>query len=93
MSIESYEFSDMYHPEVISANETAVVLETNVLPWLSLNKEDAIALSKHFNLTAYDIDCSEFKALQIDANQADEDHYDECVAIQADKIKINKSIN
>ena len=47
MNIKDYEFSDMYSPEIVSANQTAVVLETNVLPWLSLNKDDAIALAKH----------------------------------------------
>ena len=55
MSIEKHKFSDMYVPKVLSANQTAVVIETNKLPWVSLDKSDAIALAKHFNLTAKDI--------------------------------------
>jgi len=58
-----------------------------------INKSDVIALAKHFNLTAHDIDCSEFKALQTDADATDEAHFDEIVQIQADKIKINKRVN
>jgi hypothetical protein len=55
MSIERHEFSDMHSPKVLSANQTAVVIETNKLPWVSLDKSDAIALAKHFNLTAEEI--------------------------------------
>jgi len=35
----------------------------------------------------------EFKALQEYSDQADEDHWDECAKIQADKIKINKRLS
>ncbi len=93
MSIEDYEFSgDICPPKVLNANQTAVVLET-IGKWLALDKNDAIALAKHFKLTAHDIECSEFKALQDYSNQADEDHWDECIKIQADKNKINKRLS
>ena len=94
MSIEDYVFSgDIYPAKVLSANEVAVVLETKDKPWMALDKGDAIALAKHFNLTAHDIECTEYKALCADLNQVDEDHFDELVEIQANKIKSNKSIN
>tara|TARA_R110000772_G_scaffold248400_1_gene362414 strand:+ start:476 stop:646 length:171 start_codon:yes stop_codon:yes gene_type:complete len=56
MNIEQHEFSDMYMPKVLSANEIAVVLSVEELPWVSLNKEDTIALAKHFKLTSADIE-------------------------------------
>ncbi len=53
MSIKEHEFSDMYMPKVLSANDVAVVLNVEDLPWLAINKEDVIALAKHFNLKEY----------------------------------------
>ena len=94
MSIENHEFTGDIRPiKVLSANQTAVVICTKNIPWLALDKNDAIALAKHFNLTAYDIDCSEFKELQIDANQADESHHDEIVSIKATAINTSKRIS
>ena len=55
MSILNYEFSDMYMPKVLDANETAVYLEVEELPWVGLDKNDAIALAKHFKLTSDDL--------------------------------------
>jgi hypothetical protein len=50
MNIKDYEFSDMYMPKVLSANDIAVCLNTEDLPWVSINKADVIALAKHFDL-------------------------------------------
>mgnify|MGYP003629194747 FL=1 len=55
MSILNYEFSDMYMPKVLNANETAVCLEVKELPWVGLDKSDVIALAKHFKLTSEDL--------------------------------------
>jgi len=55
MSIEGYEFSDMYEPKVLSANSVAVALDTNGVAWIALNKNDVIALAKHFKLTREDL--------------------------------------
>jgi len=87
--IEMHDFNDEDVHAQIEGDEVWIVATA----YSALQKRDVIALAKHFKLTAYDIDCSEFKALQIDANQADEDHFDECVKIQADKIKINKRLS
>lgn len=38
-------------------------------------------------------DCTQVKDLREELDQADEDHFDECVRIQADKIKINKRLS
>lgn len=55
MSILNYEFSDMYMPKVLNANDTAVCLEVNELAWIGLDKNDVIALAKHFKLTSDDL--------------------------------------
>jgi hypothetical protein len=55
MNILNYEFSDMYMPKVLNANETAVCLEVKELPWIGLDKQDVIALAKHFKLTSDDL--------------------------------------
>ena len=55
MDIEKHEFSDMYTPKVLSANDTAVCLEVKELPWVGLDKSDVIALAKHFKLTSDDL--------------------------------------
>jgi hypothetical protein len=55
MSIEKHKFCDMYNAKVLSANQSAVVIDTKLIPWFALHKDDAIALAKHFNLTAKDI--------------------------------------
>lgn len=93
MDFDDYEFMDMASPEVLSANDTAVTLNVKDLRWLALFPEDVIALAKHFKLTAHDIDCSEFKALQAYSDQADEDHFDECAKIRASVNNINKRIS
>lgn len=93
MSIKDYKWFDVFQPVILSANSTAVTIAVNEHPRLAIGKCDAIALAKHFNLTAHDIECTEYKALCADLNQVDEDHFDELVKIQANKIKINKSIN
>jgi len=96
MSIEDYNFSDtdLHTVEIDGyADNEYLRFMTHELNEFTRTKDDVVALAKHFKLTAYDIDCTEFKALQIDANQADEDHFDECVKIQADKIKINKRLS
>ena len=55
MNILNYEFSDMYMPKALNANETAVCLEVEGLPWVLLYKNDVIALAKHFKLTSDDL--------------------------------------
>ena len=55
MNIENHEFSDMYMPKVLNANETSVCLEVKGLPWIALDKQDVIALAEHFKLTADDL--------------------------------------
>lgn len=55
MTIEDYEFSDMYMPKALNANDTAVCLEVKELPWIGLDKQDVIALAKHFKLTSDDL--------------------------------------
>jgi len=55
MDIEEHEFSDMYMPKVLSANDTAVALNVEDLPWVAIDKSDTIALAKHFKLTADDL--------------------------------------
>jgi len=55
MTIEDYEFSDIYMPKALNANDTAVCLEVKELPWIGLDKQDVIALAKHFKLTSDDL--------------------------------------
>ena len=55
MSILNYEFSDMYMPKVLNANEVAVALNVEDLAWVAINKNDAVALAKHFKLTGDDL--------------------------------------
>ena len=55
MDILNYEFSDMYIPKVLNANETAVCLEVKELPWVAIDKNDVVALAKHFKLTGDDL--------------------------------------
>ena len=82
MSIEDHDWFDMC-VEVKSANETAVCINTEDMPWAGIGRCDAIALAKHFNLTAYEIGCSEHKALQDDLNKIDEYHNDEIEKLKA----------
>ena len=92
MSIDKHEWFDMYQPEVLSANETAVVLGSKEHAWIAIGKKDAIALAKHFNLNAHDIDCSEFKALQDDSDTIDEAHFDECVELRTQVAELNRKL-
>ncbi len=55
MKIEDYEFCDLAEPKVLNANDTAVCLNTDEMPWIAIFKEDVIALAKHFKLTADDL--------------------------------------
>ena len=55
MSILNYEFSDMYMPKVLNANEVAVALNVEDLPWVAIDKNDVVALAKHFKLTSDDL--------------------------------------
>lgn len=92
MSIENYGFSDS---DVFALNykDGIYLYDEHIDGNISINKNDSIALAKHFKLTAHDIECTEYQALCADLNQVDEDYFDELVEIQAHKIKINKSIN
>ncbi len=76
MSIEDYKFSDMYEPKVLSANETAIVLDTKDLPWVALSKADIIMLTKEAKLTAHDIECSEHAELQKYCQQLEDELID-----------------
>lgn len=96
MSIENYKFSD--DDMLLLSNLDDDILHLTIRRGsigsiLELNRLDVIAMAKHFKLTAHDIECTEYQALCADLNQVDEDHFDELVEIQANKIKINKSIN
>jgi len=51
MSIEEYEFADIYKPKVMSANDAAVTLNTESVPWIALFRCDVIALAQHFEIT------------------------------------------
>ena len=54
MSIEKHEWFDMT-VTIKNANETAVCLDTDGIPWVGIGKRDAIALAKHFKLTSDDL--------------------------------------
>ncbi|MEE8288969.1 MAG: hypothetical protein V3R25_06105 [Nitrosomonadaceae bacterium] len=58
-----------------------------------LHKHDVIAMAKHFKLTAHDIDCQEFKALQKYSDSADEESFDREAKIQSNVNSKNKSVN
>ena len=51
MNIEEYEFTDIYKPKVMSANDAAVTLNTESVPWIALFRCDVIALAQHFEIT------------------------------------------
>lgn len=51
MSIEEYEFADIYKPKVMSASDAAVTLNTESVPWIALFRCDVIALAQHFEIT------------------------------------------
>ncbi len=91
MSIKDYEFSSGM-AKIVEHCVGGLIIDIPGGVCL-LSKQDIIAMAKHFKLNAHDIECSEHKALCADLNQVDEDHFDEIVEIQANKIKINKSIN
>ena len=55
MNIKDYEFSDYAMFKVVCANGIAVSIDTKSAPWVALYKDDAIALAKHFKLTAQDL--------------------------------------
>ena len=55
MSIKDYEFSDYAMYKVVSANNIAVTIDTKKAPWVAFYRDDAIAMAKHFKLTANDL--------------------------------------
>jgi len=55
MNIKTHEFCDYAMYEVKSANNIAVTIDVKRSPWIALYRDDAIALCKHFKLTADDI--------------------------------------
>ena len=52
----------------------------------------AIALAKHFKLTAHDIDCSEHKALQEHYAQIEEDSFDSDAKLHAEIAELNRKL-
>lgn len=93
MSISKHEFNDADVIDAMMFNGGVHIEMSECNSQVSFTKADIIAMAKAVNLTAHDIECTEYKALCADLNQVDEDHFDELVEIQANKIKINKSIN
>lgn len=57
-----------------------------------VDKAYAIKLAKRFKLTAYDIECSEYKALQLDTDKIDELHFDECAKFHAEIAELNNKL-
>ena len=93
MNIEDYEFSGSGVAGAMALFDGSVNVFVVGARDTTFTKDDIIAMAKAVNLTAHDIQCTEYKALCADLNLADDIHYEELVKIQANKIKINKRIN
>jgi len=56
MSIVKHEFSDsIAHVACANADENQVSIKMKSTPWLFFDKNDVIALAKHFKLTSDDL--------------------------------------
>ena len=60
--------------------------------WVFFDKDDVIALAKHFKLNAHDIECQEHIALQNDADAIDELHFDECQDLRTKIALLNQKL-
>lgn len=95
MSIDEHEFNDNDISIIDSTSDLSVLelaVDRDSSGFFYLEKEDAIALAKHFKLNAHDIDCSEFKALQDDSNAIDEAHFDECAKLRTQVAELNRKL-
>lgn len=88
IDIESHEFKDEDVHAQIQGDEVWLVATA----YSAVNKADVIALAKHFNLNAHDIDCSEHKALQEYYAQIEEDSFDSDAKLHTEIAELNRKL-
>ena len=91
MSIDKHEWFDMT-AKIKRVTDIAVCLDTKDIPWVGIGMCDVIALAKHFNLTAEDINCTKLKDKQSEIDTADEMAFDECAELRAEISRLNNII-
>lgn len=93
MSIEDYDFKDIMVKGVNHANKAGVNIGLRCeASSVIIYKNDAIALAKHFKLTAEDINCERVKELRDELDEADEIHFDELAACKAQIADLNNRL-
>lgn len=91
MNIEEHKWSDIA-VVLRHQNDTAVCLGTNKADWVGIYRLDAIAIAKHFKLTAEDINCPMLKAKQEELNEADLRHFDEIAELKSKISELEKRL-
>ena len=66
--------------------------------YISLSRNDVIEIAKMININAYDLDCSEYKALRDDFSLAEDEWFNESAELRAkiallEQQTINRTMN